>query len=109
MAIKEILERLAEGVYDGVRTDSEMNGVWSGFYIDEGTPVKFREGKGVKFFDGKENVRSRGRRTEEPFRTEDEKITFFKKYGFISEMFGKHPEVMSYSRQHYERTKGRKK
>ena len=109
MAIEDLLTRLAEGVYDGVRTDSEMNGVWSGFYINKGTPYKFREGKGSKFFDGRENVKTRGKRTDEPFETEGEKIAFLQKYGFVPEMFSRFPEVMSYSRDYYDRSRGRKK
>jgi len=109
MAIEELLERLADGVYNGLRTDSEMNGVWSGFYIKDGIPYKFREGKGSKFFDNKENVKSRGRRTDEPFLSDKEKIFFFENYGFIQEMFGGFPEVIEFSRDYYERTRGRRK
>lgn len=109
MAITDLLVQLAEGVFDGLRTDSETNGVWSGFYIDKGIPYKFREGKGTSFFDGKENVRTKGRRTDEPFTSDAEKTSFFQKYGFIQEMFGSHPEVMEYSRDYYERTSRNKK
>ena len=109
MAIMDILGQLAEGVFNGLRTDSEMNGVWSGFYIDKGIPYKFREGKGSKFFDGKENVRTKGTRTVEPYETDEEKTLFFQKYGFIRDMFGDHPEVMDYSHEYYEHIKGGKK
>lgn len=34
MSIKDLLKNLAEGQYDGERTDSELNGVSSDFYID---------------------------------------------------------------------------
>lgn len=105
MGIRDLLKNLADGKYDGERTDSEMNGVASGFYIDGGTPVKYREGAGTKFFDGKENTRTPGKRTEERYETDEEKTTFFQKYGFIQEMFGKHPEVTDFSKQHYEKKK----
>lgn len=105
VGIKDILRALAAGEYDGDRTDSETNGVSYGYYIDHGTPVKYREGKGFKFFDGKENVRVRGKRTEERFETDEEKTTFFQKYGFINDMFGNHPEVGEYSREWYESKK----
>jgi hypothetical protein len=108
MRIKDLLKQLADGVYDGEGTDSEMNGVSSGFYIDNGTPVKYREGKSTKFFDGKENIRTPGKRTEERFVTDEEKTTFFQKYGFIREMFGDHPEVMDYSHQYYDDKKKKK-
>lgn len=102
MGIMDLLKSLADGVYDGERTDSEMKGVSSGFYIDNGTPVKYRQGKSTKFFDGKENIRTPGKRTEERFETNEEKTTFFQKYGFIQDMFGDHPEVLDFSRQYYE-------
>ena len=108
MGIRDLLKKLAEGVYDGKRTDSEMNGVSSGFYIDKGTPVKYRQGKSTKFFDGKENIKTPGKRTEERFATNKEKTTFFKKYGFLREMFGDHPEVMDYSGKYYEGKKKKK-
>ena len=57
MGIKDLLKALADGAYDGVRKDSEANGVSSGYYIDRGIPVKYREGKSTKFFDGKEKPR----------------------------------------------------
>jgi len=59
MGIMDLLKQLANGAYDGERTDNESNGVAWGFYIDKGIPVKYRAGKTVKFFDGKENTKSR--------------------------------------------------
>ncbi len=108
MRIMDLLKKLADGVYDGKRTDSEKNGVSWGFYIDKGTPVKYRQGKRTKFFDGKENIRTPGKRTEERFVTDKEKTTFLKMYGFIQEMFGDHPEVMEYSRKYYKSKKKKK-
>lgn len=35
MGIKDLLKNLAQGLYDGERTDSEMNNVSSGLYIDQ--------------------------------------------------------------------------
>ena len=71
MGIMDLLKQLADGVYDGARTDSEINGVSSGKYIDSGTPVQYREGKSTKFFDGKDNTRTPGKRTEERFETDE--------------------------------------
>lgn len=105
MTVSDLLNNLANGLYDGERTDSEINGVTSGLYIHKGTPVKYREGKGSKHFDNKENVRMPGRRTEERYDTDEKKIEFFQKFGFIWEMFGNHPEVIEYSRQYYENKK----
>lgn len=108
MGIRDLLKKLADGVFDGAWTDSEINGVSSGLYIDKGTPVKYRQGKSTKFFDGKENIRTPGRRTEERFVTNKEKTTFLQKYGFIREMFGDHPDVMEYSSKHYKDQKKKK-
>jgi len=105
MGFKDLLKQLADGVFDGERTDSEMNGVSSGFYIDKGTPVKYREGKSTKFFDNKENIITPGKRIEERFDTDEKKTEFFQKYGFIQDMFGSHPEVMDYSKKYYEKKK----
>lgn len=105
MEIRDILRRLKDGEYDGARSDSEMNGVSSGFYIHDGTPVKYREGASSRFFDGKENVRTPGARTEERFETDDEKTSFFQRYGFKRDMFGAHPEVVEYSAEYYENKK----
>ena len=109
MGIRDLLKNLADGKYDGERTDSEMNGVASGFFIDKGTPVKYREGKSTKFFDGRENTRTPGKRTEERYETAEEKANFLKKYGFIQEMFGRHPEVADFSKKHYETEKKKQK
>lgn len=108
MGIADLLKNLAEGLYDGERTESEINNVSSGLYIDKGTPVKYREGKSTKFFDGKENIKTPGKRTEERFATDVEKASFFQKYGFISDMFSDHPEVMDYSHKYYENQKKKK-
>lgn len=105
MDVGDILRALGDGAYDGERTDREMNGVSSGYYIDRGTPVKYREGKSTKFFDGKENVRTPGKRSEERFETDEEKTVFLQKYGFIRDMFGDHPEVMELSSDYYESKK----
>ena len=102
MGIGDILRALANGEYDGARSDNETNGVAFGFYIKEGTPVKYREGQGSRFFDGKENVRTPGKRTEESFDSDEEKTAFFEKYGFKKDMFSDHPEVVDYSKQYYQ-------
>jgi len=103
MSLKDLLRNLASGAYDGERIDNEENGVSWGFYIDKGTPVKYREGKSSKFFNGKENERISGTRTEERFDTDEKKDTFFKKYGYLHSMFDDHPEVMDYSHEYYEK------
>jgi hypothetical protein len=68
----------------------------------------YREGKSSKFFNGKENERIPGTRTEELFDTDEKKDTFFKKYGYLRSMFDDHPEVMDYSHEYYENRKKEK-
>lgn len=103
MGIADILRALAAGDFDGERSDIETNGVAAGFYIQDGTPVQYREGASTRFFDGKENVRAPGNRTEHRFETDEEKTLFFRKYGFKKDMFGDHPDVIEYSREYYEK------
>lgn len=102
MEVQELLDALAAGRYDGERMDRETNGVAWYVYIDNGTPVEVREGPSTKFFDGKENVRARGRRDERRYESDEEKIAFLQKYGYRWEMFGEHPEVMAFSRAYYD-------
>ena len=108
MSLAIILAHLASGDYDGNRIDNEQNGVSWGMYIDKGTPVKYREGKSRKIYNGKENVRIPGKRTEERYETEKEKESFFQKYGYLRSMFGNNPEVLDYSHDYYEKKKGGK-
>lgn len=105
MGLKTLLKNLANGVYDGAHIDNEENGVSWGFSIKGGTPVQYREGKSRKFFNGKENEYIPGKRRETRYETDEEKDMFFKKYGFLKEMFGSHKEVMDYSRDYYEKKK----
>lgn len=105
MSLKNLLANLEAGKYDGERIDNEQGGVSWGFYIDNGTPVKYREGKSRKFFNGEENERIPGKRTEERFESDSEKDNFFKSYGYLKEMFGGHPEVMEYSQDYYKKKK----
>lgn len=108
MSLKDFLSNLANGDYDGERIDNEENGVSWGFYIYKGTPVQYREGKSNKFFNGKENERLPGTRTEERFDTDEKKDTFFKKYGYLHSMSDDHPEVIDYSREYYENSNKKK-
>jgi len=108
MSLKDILSNLASGTYDGERIDNEENGVSWGFYIDDGTPVKYRESKSSKSFNGQENERIPGNRTEERFDTNEKKETFFQKYGYLHNMFDDHQEVTDYSRDYYEKQNKKK-
>lgn len=97
----ELLLRLASGEFDGLISESEKNGVSWGYYIEKGIPVKYKEGRSSKFFDGKENVRSPGKVEKVYFDTDKKKIIFFQKYGFLQALFKNHPDIIEYSNEYY--------
>lgn len=84
---KNLLAKLASGVLDGmVGNEKVYNGyknVYCGKYIKDGEPISYREGESTRFFDGKENERISGKRTEEHYDTDDKKLDFMKRYGWL--------------------------
>lgn len=50
-------------------------------------------GKSTRFFNGKENERIPGKRTEERYDTDDRKLEFLQRYGWLID----DPEVRAYS------------
>ena len=84
---KNLLAKLASGVLDGaVGRELECGGykkVYVGKYIKDGEPVSYREGEGSKFFNGKENEYISGKRTIQTCDTDDEKLEFMQKYGWL--------------------------
>ena len=48
-----------------------------------GIPVSYRQGQSERFFDGKENERIPGKRVEEIYDSDDKKLTFLQKYGWL--------------------------
>lgn len=79
--------RLAEGQLDGPvgeeRVIQGYRNLWHGMYIQDGEPVSYREGEPSRFFNGRENEMIPGKRTEEHFKTDDEKLGFMKKFGWL--------------------------
>jgi len=84
---KNLLAKLNNGVLDGMvgdeRVYSGYSNVYCGKYIKDGVPVSYREGESSKFFNGKENERSPGKRTEERYETDDSKLSFLQQYGWL--------------------------
>jgi len=80
------LSKLKSGKLNGVVVDNECNGVSWGAYIDDGIPVQYREGKSSKYFDGEENIRIPGKRTEKRFETNEEKQIFYEKYKWTGKL-----------------------
>ncbi len=83
---KNLLQRLASGVFDGIVGDSiETSGgstVWKA--IKNGIPRQFKKGPGGKFFNGKENERYEGvLHTLDEWVTDEEKLAFLRKFGWL--------------------------
>ena len=54
--------------------------------IKNGTPVRYKQGPGGKFLDGKENIKFEGKKTvREKWETDDEKLAFLQKFGWLME------------------------
>jgi len=93
---KNLLAKLLSGVLDGqVGNDLTTTGgstVWT--EIRNGEPVRYKHGPGGKFFNGKENERFDGvLHTLEKWTTDDEKLGFFQKLGWLME----DPDAKNYS------------
>lgn len=84
---KRLLEKLASGTLDGMVGDIKIyqgyKGVYCGKYIKDGEPVSYREGESSRFFNGKENERVPGNRKEEHYDTDELKLEFIQRYGFL--------------------------
>ena len=75
-----LLKKLASGVLDGMVGREK---VYCGKYIKDGEPVSYREGESSRFFNGKENERISGKRDEEHYDTDDRKLEFLQRYGWL--------------------------
>ena len=84
---KHLLERLANGDFDGPVGDDFVTGSYRKVYhwksIIEGVPVLIREGESTRFFNGKENETISGKRTEERFETDEQKLVFLQRFGWL--------------------------
>ena len=95
---KSLLEKLASGVLDGMVGDERVyrgyKNVYCGKYIKDGEPVSYRQGESERFFNGKENENYSGKRhILGEWKTDEEKLGFLQKYGWLSE----NDEVRDYS------------
>lgn len=93
-----LLQKLLSGELDGLVGDVYYtpggSTIWT--EIKDGNPVRYKKGPGGKYFDGKENVRYEGKKyTQENWKTDDEKLAFLQKYGWLME----NDEVKNYSRK----------
>lgn len=94
---KSLLAKLASGILDGLVGDERVYGihkhVYCGKYIKDGEPVSYRQGESERFFNGKENERIPGKRIEEHYDTDDRKLEFLQRYGWLMN----NDEVKAYS------------
>ena len=94
---KRLLTKLESGILDGMVGDEKVyhgyKDVYCGKYIKNGEPVSYREGEANRFFNGKENERIPGKRNEERYDTDDRKLEFLQRYGWLID----DPEVRAYS------------
>ena len=94
---KRLLAKLASGILDGMVGDERVyrgyKNVYCGKYIKDGEPVSYREGESTRFFNGKENERIPGRREEEHYDTDEKKLEFLQRYGWLTD----DEEVKAYS------------
>lgn len=94
---KNLLEKLATGSLDGMVGDEKVyhgyKNVYCWKYIKNGIPVSVREGESSRFFNGKENERVPGKRVEQRYETDEEKLGFLQRYGWLMA----DPEVRKYS------------
>ncbi len=94
---QSLLAKLASGALDGMVGDErEYRGyksVYCGKYIKDGVPVSYRQGESERFFNGRENERIPGKREEERYDTDDRKLEFLQRYGWLMD----DEEVRAYS------------
>jgi len=86
---KGLLAKLASGALDGMVGDTKVysggyKNVYYSKYIENGEPVSRREGESSRFFNGKENERVPGKKEEERYNTDEQKLEFLQKYGWLT-------------------------
>ncbi len=85
---KDLLAKLASGALDGMVGNEKVyhgyRDVYCGKYIKDGEPVSYRQGESTRFFNGKENERIPGKRKEEHYDTDDRKLEFLQRYGWLT-------------------------
>lgn len=85
---KNLLAKLASGSLDGMVGDERVyrgyKKVFCGKYIKDGEPVSYRQGESTRFFNGKENERISGKREEDHYVTDERKLEFLQRYGWLT-------------------------
>lgn len=94
---KRLLSKLASGNLDGMvgeeRVYREYRRIFCGKYIKDGVPVLYRQGESETVFNGKEYEYIPGKREEKHFCTDQQKLAFLQRYGWLTN----DKEVLDYS------------
>jgi hypothetical protein len=82
-----LLEKLASGELDGPVGDEWTSHGYRDvtFWkcIRDGVPMVCRQGEDSSYFDGDENVHVAGKYTEDAYETDEQKLLFLQKYGWL--------------------------
>lgn len=83
----KLLAKLASGTLDGrvgpERVYPGRRNVYCGKYIKNGEPVSYKESDSSRFFNGEENENVPGKRSENHYTTDKEKLYFLQRYGWL--------------------------
>ena len=86
---RHLLDRLRSGDFDGDFCEPLLNNGYGSslqLQVRNGIPCRVKYGPGGKFFNGEENESwSSTPHIDTRWRTDDQKLFFFKKYGFLSQ------------------------
>lgn len=82
---QNILKKLASGVLDGMVGNpfESSGGKYQTKFIQNGIPIIKTECKSSRFFNGKENETIPGKIIREIFDTDNKKLLFVRKYGWL--------------------------
>ena len=84
---ENLLVKLANGLLDGpvgdVREYRCYRTIYCGKYIMNGEPVSYKESEPIRLFNGKENELVPERREEERFSSEERKLEFLQRFGWL--------------------------
>ena len=84
---KSLLAKLSNGELDGMVGEecagTDYNNTYCGKYIKNGEPVSYTQSDWPRFIGGKENEQIPSKRSEEHYCTDECKLEFLQKYGWL--------------------------
>jgi len=94
---QNLLDKLASGILDGMVGDEReyrrYHSIYCGKMIRNGIPILYRQENPTRFFDGQKNHSSAANREEEAFDSDERKLEFLRRYGWLID----DKEVRAYS------------